>query len=42
MKYVQNAAVGAHLSFLIPEKLSRVFYHLLISELRVGLFLAEV
>lgn len=30
------------LSFLVPEKLSCVFYHLLISELRVGLFLAEV
>lgn len=38
----QNAYIHAHLSFLVPEKLPRVFYHLLISELRVGLLLAEV
>lgn len=30
------------LSFLVPEKLPCVFYHLLVSELRVGLLLAEV
>lgn len=33
---------GTHLSFLVPEKLPCVFYHLLIRELGVGLFLAEV
>lgn len=33
---------NTHLSFLVPEKLPRVFYHLLIRELGVGLLLAEV
>lgn len=37
-----NVRDNTHLSFLVPEKLPRVFYHLLISELRVGLLLAEV
>lgn len=32
---------STHLSFLVPEKLPCVLYHLLISELRVGLLLAE-
>lgn len=33
---------NTHLSFLVPEKLPGVFYHLLVGELRVGLLLAEV
>lgn len=33
---------STYLSFLVPEKLPRVFYHLLVSELGVGLLLAEV
>lgn len=31
-----------HLSFLVPEKLPCVFYHLLVGELGVWLLLAEV
>lgn len=33
---------ATHLSFLVPEELAGVFYHLLVRELRVRLLLAEV
>lgn len=33
---------NTHLSFLVPEELAGVFYHLLVRELRVWLLLAEV
>lgn len=38
----RNAFIHSHLSFLVPEELPCVFYHLLIGELGVGLLLAEV
>lgn len=40
--WTQHRLRQVDLSFLVPEKLPCVFYHLLISELRVGLLLAEV